>query len=655
MSEQSKIKKSLTALDVAVIARELNSILMNSLIDNVYGLSINSLLLKLKLVNGETAYLILEGGSRANLTRHVTTGTSKGRVSIFRRYLRGGRIYEIFQHGFERILEISVRLSDKNVKVVVELLPRGVIAVVEEGTGKVLINTIDLNLKDRVLRPGLIYTYPPKFPNFLELSFNEFYENLRKDGEVGKNLVRFLGLPPELINEVLDEEIRKKNVNEVREEEAYNIYLSLKNFIMSVINSPQPVIVVCDSTPTHFYSFKPLKIKYSRNCTFVEFKTLNEALDEYFSTISIKTEAKESFEQEKQKLEKTLEKVRMELTDAIQKHSEISSKLKVIEERYAELEGIWLCVYDTVKKYGWDKVKDFCKVDEVHSSKGIYVINLEGLKLTFNVFEDFKTQYFNLKRELKQLDEKIRKAKEKASEIEESLSKIAEVEKERSTRKTLLKEVRWFTNYHWIRTTNGFLAIGGRDAQQNEKIVRKYLTDKDIFMHADVHGASAFVILTEGRMPQEVDLNEVAVLAASYSKGWSAGLTSVDVFWVWGSQVSKAAPAGQYLPKGSFMIYGQKNFIKNVVLKLSLGLKVNNEKYYEIVVGPEDLVKKSCVVYMTLIPGDEEPISIAKKFIKYIKDRTPYDPQDLNEDYLIRFIPGRSTILNLCTSALNKS
>ncbi|PUA32122.1 MAG: hypothetical protein B7O98_05445 [Zestosphaera tikiterensis] len=647
MSGQLKIKKSLTALDVAVIAKELNSILTNSLIDNVYGLEdVNSLLLKLKLANGEITYLIIEGGSRINLTRHITTGTSKGRVGVFRRYLRGGRVYEVSQYGFERILEMYVKSSGKDIKIVVELLPRGVISVVEKDTGKVLVNTVDLNLKDRVLHPGLVYAYPPTFPNFLELSFNEFYEKLRIDREVGKSLVKSLGLPPELVNEVLDEDIRKKSVSELTVEEAHNIYLSLRNFIESAVNNPQPVVVICDSTPTHFYPFKPLKIKHSDNCVLMDFKTFNEALDEYFTSISTKKEVGEGVEHEKRKLEKTLDKVRTELSDAKRRYSEVDLKLKIVEERYAELEGMWSCVYDVVKRYGWGKVRELCKVDEVFSNEGVYVINLNGLKLTFNILEDFKTQYFNLKRELKQLEEKIRKAEEKALEIEKSLKEVTEVEKEKLTRKTLLKEVQWYSNYHWIRTTNGFLAIGGRDAQQNEKIVRKYLSDRDIFMHADVHGASAFVILTEGREPQEVDLKEVAVLAASYSRGWTTGLTSVDVFWVWGSQVSKAAPPGQYLPKGSFMIYGQKNFIKNVVLKLSLGLKVIDEKYYEIVVGPEDLVSKSCITYITLTPGDEEPNSIAREFLKHIKDKTPYDPRDLNEDYLIRFIPGRSTIIN---------
>ncbi len=38
------------------------------------------------------------------------------------------------------------------------------------------------------------------------------------------------------------------------------------------------------------------------------------------------------------------------------------------------------------------------------------------------------------------------------------------------------------------------LLLGGRDAQQNELIVKRYMKQGDVYVHADLHGASSVVI-----------------------------------------------------------------------------------------------------------------------------------------------------------------
>lgn len=44
-----------------------------------------------------------------------------------------------------------------------------------------------------------------------------------------------------------------------------------------------------------------------------------------------------------------------------------------------------------------------------------------------------------------------------------------------------------------------------------------------------------------------------------------------NAYWVWGDQVSKTAPTGEYLTTGSFMIRGKKNFLppSHLILGLS--------------------------------------------------------------------------------------
>ena len=83
----------------------------------------------------------------------------------------------------------------------------------------------------------------------------------------------------------------------------------------------------------------------------------------------------------------------------------------------------------------------------------------------------------------------------------------------------------WYHRFRWFVTSDGIVVLGGRDASQNEELVKKYMTGGDLFMHADVHGAS--VVIVKGKTER---MDEVAQFAASYSGAWRSGHFSADVY-----------------------------------------------------------------------------------------------------------------------------
>jgi predicted ribosome quality control (RQC) complex YloA/Tae2 family protein len=111
-----------------------------------------------------------------------------------------------------------------------------------------------------------------------------------------------------------------------------------------------------------------------------------------------------------------------------------------------------------------------------------------------------------------------------------------------------------------------------RDRQQNEQIVRRYLTKGDIYVHADFHGATSCVIKNPsgGDVPPKT-LSEAGGMAASFSSAWDAKIVS-GAYWVRHDQVSKTAPTGEYLTAGAFMIRGKKNFLPPVPLVVGYGI-----------------------------------------------------------------------------------
>ena len=61
------------------------------------------------------------------------------------------------------------------------------------------------------------------------------------------------------------------------------------------------------------------------------------------------------------------------------------------------------------------------------------------------------------------------------------------------------RKPKWYERFRWFYSSDGFLVLGGRDAETNEEIYAKYLERRDLALHTDAPGAPLTVIKTEGR------------------------------------------------------------------------------------------------------------------------------------------------------------
>jgi hypothetical protein len=105
---------------------------------------------------------------------------------------------------------------------------------------------------------------------------------------------------------------------------------------------------------------------------------------------------------------------------------------------------------------------------------------------------------------------------------------------------------------------------------------------------------------------------EVAQATVSFSRAWKDGLSSADAYWVESSQIKKGAPTGQFLPKGSFVIEGRRNYLKDIEISVAVGI-LWSFSHYVLTCGPSDSIRKRSIVYAQLLPGGTDPNNIAKK------------------------------------------
>jgi hypothetical protein len=203
----------------------------------------------------------------------------------------------------------------------------------------------------------------------------------------------------------------------------------------------------------------------------------------------------------------------------------------------------------------------------------------------------------------------IYKAKlEKAEEHVESHKKIDREPKQK-------KE--WFEKFRWFISSDGFLVIGGRDATTNEIIIKKYTEKNDIVFHTELAGSPFVIIKNPDNLDiPELTLTESAQFCASFSKSWTGGRTTAEVYNITPEQVSKEAPSGMAaLAKGSFMINGKRNFHT-----AALNLAICNVG--RIMTGPVSAVKKQCeekgLKYVEIIYGQDKLSDVGKKVQKII-------------------------------------
>jgi predicted ribosome quality control (RQC) complex YloA/Tae2 family protein len=614
--------------------------LVGGRVDNVYTLG-DTIYLKLR-VGGSIRFLALEAGVRAHVTSRVSKleEASRGFPSVVKRHLRDRKLDGVEQLGFDRVLKFAF---SGGVELYVELLPRGFAVLVNEG--RVVAASRYAELRDRVVKPGVQYRPPPlQTVNPFKLSLEDLASRASVGVDIVRGLVRGVGLPGEVAEEVLFRAnvSLESNPKTLGFDVFRRVWEELGDLYRESLEG-RGYLLLKEGSPFEATPFKPRRVAEG----FVkEFDSFDDALDELFS--SRVTFEDQHLRDEIAKLEKSLG----EAEDLEVRYRAEAGARRLEAEILARNYGVVESLIECVRK-SW-RLRDVSRcgsVVEVDFNKGLYYVDIEGVRVRLNYGEGVQDAIVRLYREAGELEGKARRAREA---VVEALGRLSELELKAKARVVTLRararRIAWFERFRWTLTSNGFLVIGGRDASQNESLVRRYLDERDLFLHADIQGGSAVIVKTQGREPSREDVEDAAIIAACYSRAWKAGLASVDVYWVYGNQVSKSAPAGEYLRTGAFMIYGERNYIRGVRLMLALGLALDNEGNPLAFVGSERVVRRASIAYTILAPGDsrlDEARLVKDELVKTLDSESKPLAMALDVEQIKTLIPGKFRILKV--------
>lgn len=197
-------------------------------------------------------------------------------------------------------------------------------------------------------------------------------------------------------------------------------------------------------------------------------------------------------------------------------------------------------------------------------------INL-GLSPYANAREYYDQKKTAAEKEQKTVGHSVLALKSAEKKIAEDLKKGLKQEK------PVLHQIRrqsWFEKFIWFISSDGYLVLGGRDAMQNEMLYKKHLRKGDVYVHADMHGAASVIVKNNPKTPDAPippsTLSQAGSLSVCSSNAWDSK-AGMGAWWVNAEQVSKSAPAGEFLPSGSFMVRDKKNYLPPQPLILGFG------------------------------------------------------------------------------------
>jgi len=553
-----------------------------------------------------------------------------------RRYLRNGKIHAIEQHEFERIATLQIRAKQEEFQLVCELFGDGNIILVNQ-QNKILQALSYRKMRDRNILRNETFQHPPpsgKNPFKMErkdLDAIKTFEQM----EIVKALARFLGVGGLYAEEILLRAKIDKNTpcKALSTTELDDIYTVLEQMLSKIEKNETESAIVVDEKG-EWIDVVPFKLeKYSAFQT-KPFTSFNEALDNYYAERGTKekvstatTKIEQVLAQQKRilnKQQKTLE----DLEQEIRKNKEIGN---AIYAHFGELQHLIQEILDAknMEKQWSDIVQSLEELKQKGKAPAVYYSSIDTKNSILHLAIDQLTFPINLRRSIQENAAEYYERSKKAEKrlegarkaFEETKQKITELERQKTEKvaeisKPVLREAErkrtWYEKFRWFHSSEGLLVLGGKDATQNEILVKKRMEPHDLVFHADIVGAPFAIVKTEGRIPSEQTIKEAAEFAAAFSRAWKETFSAVDVYWVHPEQVSKTPPTGQFLAKGSFMIYGKKNYLRQVQLRTAIGVLMI-EQTIKVIGGPRGAVASQTSLYVEITPGEQPSATLAKQ------------------------------------------
>jgi predicted ribosome quality control (RQC) complex YloA/Tae2 family protein len=616
-------------------------------ISNIYGISKDSILFKLHHTEKSDLFMMISTSGVWLTAVKIDQMEPNRLLKRLRSDLLRLKLKKIEQIGAERIAYFTFEGFGKELVLVGEFFGDGNILLCNNEM-KILALQHSIDVRHRKLSVGLEYAQPPVSGlDIFNLKESDFDELKTTDLVAAKWFGRTLGLPKKYVEAVFEiAEVDGKRIgNLLSNDEIKKIFETVKKIVSDIISGNHDAVIVRNEKT----EVLPLKLgKLEGEIT--QANSFIEGLDTVFTENIL----------EKGKLvhssssDKKIKEIQTQI-------SEQEKAIETVKERSKNITIVANSLFEMVSK-GIISIEDNLAQEilannnaKLITEKGISLIVVQDEKIKINTqspLQSIASVLFNEAKKQSGAIASIQSIKEKTEKKLEKFQSKTDSEQDLFI-VTEIRKKNWYERYRWFFTTDGILAIGGRDAASNSAVIRKHLDKNDKVFHGDIFGSPFFIVKDAENAP-DASMNEIAHATVCFSRAWREGLYGVSAYWVHPDQIKKSAPSGEFLPKGSFTIEGQRNFIKSDTLRLAVGIMPIDDDYI-LTCGPPEPIKKNSLCYAIIEPHGSEMAECAKKvrieFSKLFEDIT----RKINIDEFVRALPaGKSQIIKVSLGDLQK-
>jgi len=639
---------TLAGIELRYLVDTISEQVQDYYISNIYGITKDSILFKLHHTEKSDLFMMISTSGVWLTAVKIDQLEPNRLLKRLRSDLLRLKLKKIEQIGAERIAYFTFEGFGKEFVLVGEFFGDGNILLCNKDM-KILALQHSIEVRHRKLSVGLEYVQPPKSGlDIFNMTKSDLDELKMTDLVSAKWLGRNLGLPKKYVEAVFEiAKIDPKKIgNLLTVGEIEKIFDTVKKIVSDVVSGNHEAVIVKNE------KIEVLPVKLGKlEGEITPANSFIEGLDTVFT--------KNIIEKGKSVQSSGSDKKIKQLETQI---SEQEKAIETVKEKSKNITSVANSLFEMISK-GIISIEDSSAKDilasnnaKLVSEKGISLIIVQDEKIKINTksaLQSIASVLFNEAKKQSGAIGSIQAIKEKTEKkLEKFLSKT-ESEKDL----IIVSEIRkknWYERYRWFFTTDGILTIGGRDAASNSAVIRKHLEKNDKVFHGDIFG-SPFFILKEAENAPDTSMNEVAHATVCFSRAWREGLYGVSAYWINPEQVKKSAPSGEFLPKGSFTIEGQRNFIKSETLRLAVGIMPQDDDDYVLTCGPPEPIKKNSICYAIIEPHGLEMVEVAKKirieFLKIYEDIA----KKINIDDFVRALPaGKSQIIEVGYGNLHK-
>jgi predicted ribosome quality control (RQC) complex YloA/Tae2 family protein len=611
------MKKEMTAFDVAAITSEMQG-LVGGFLDKIFHWDGRNVLLRINVQGEGKKELMLKDGRWLHLMadRPETPDTPSGFAVHLRKVLYNTRIVSISQREFDRIVTMDLADRDGTYQIIFELIGDGNLIVVNDGK---IINALEQKRwRHRDVLIGAEYAYPPSRFDPRTASAEEFQAAVLSSKS---DLVRTLATSVNLGGQYGEEVCLRTGLDKGRKASGLTgeEIASLRSATLGLFEALKEREFAClvseggeavDATPY------PLQVNegYDRE----DLPTLSAAIAAFLA----KRKADEmKADAELERLQRQLDQQLKGIEATEREAAVLQSQGDLLYTSYAEVAQTLERMNGLSRNSSWEKLKEqgikVPLVTSVDPQRKSFAMKLGEEQVTLDYTVSIDENANRLYSQAKELREKAAGAREALEDTRKAMAKReamgAKAAQQAKDRMAPTKRF-WFESYKWFITSGGRLVLGGRDAKTNDQVVKKHLGDRERYAHADFHGAPS-IVLKDGAEATDAEMREVCQFALCHSKAWNAGAAEGTAYWVLPDQVSKRPEAGEFAPRGAFIIRGKRNYEHHLPLEMVVA-EIQYEGARKIACAPRESVpsEKRAVIIPGKMPRGKASSALAKAF-----------------------------------------